>query len=351
MRTRSLLFLLLLLAGLTGCTLVLPESPYYNAHEIEFLFPEASERWVYFYGDPMTVTLEGQALILEPPRNAPSPWAVPGALWVNGMPLWREVLPPAAPKVKASYDPFTDAFRIRTETELRSSWYYDGRTWYKLTGELPAGRTAVAEPKEQSLELKWLTRGELRVVKAELEARAHDQPFVLFERAHTLHPPYRFEPSPWIYLATSLRVQKEIPKVSTPIYEWRVLKSGSYAAYADREPAAYLACSPQGAAELWDLAFGNRLPKPSPPALAPGHCLAGFFWGQKPTGGYRIEVRSGRIAGGLAEFTLELKTPPPGALTTQALTSPFVILELYRPAEEVRFYDLEGRLLARAFAR
>ncbi len=351
MKTRNLILLLLALAGLSGCRYLLPESPYFNVHEIEFLFPESSERWLYFYGDPMTVVLEGQALVLEPRRSAPSPWAVPDALWVNGMPLWREVLPPAAPQVKALYDPYSEAFRIVSETRLRSSWYHDGEHWYRLTQELAADTTAVVRPTREELKLAFLNAGELRVVRSELRARAHGQPFVLFERARPLHPPYRFEPRPWLYLTSSLRVQKEIPKVEIPIRSWRVVKAGNYAAYRDREPYALLACSRQGIAELWALAFGNQLPRPAPPEVAPGHCLAGFFWGLKPTGGYRVEVRSGKVEGGLAEFTLELKAPPPGALTTQALTSPYLILELFRPVEEVRFYDLEGQLLARAFAR
>lgn len=351
MKTRNLIVLLLALLGLSGCRYLLPESPYFNVHEIEFLYPESSERWLYFYGDPMVVNLDGQSLVLEPARTEASPWAVPGALWVNGMPLWREVLPPAAPKVEARYDPFTGAFEITTQTELRSSWYYDGFRWFRLSGEIAAGKTAIVHPVEADLKLSQLTWNELKVTERELRERTYGQPFVLFERAKPLHPRYRFDPEPWIYLTTSLRVQKEIPKVYTPLYEWRLYKSGSDAAYAAQEPAAYLACTPEGVAELWALAFGNRLPRPNPPALSPGHCLAGFFWGQKPTGGYRVEVRSGRIAGEVAEFTLDLKTPPPGSLTTQALTSPYVILELFRPVEEVRFYDLEGNLLARAFAR
>jgi len=352
MKMRKGFLLLFALLGLAGCRYLLPESPYFVVHEIELLFPEASERWAYFYGDPMAVSLEGETLVLQPPpEDERSPWAVPGALWVNGMPLWREVLPPVRPEVEARYDPFSGVFEIRTGTDLKSSWYYDGFEWYRLSGPVAAGRRVYVRPQPAQPRFENLTNGELRVIKNELVARGRGEPFLVFERARPVHPPYRFEPEPWVYLAASLRVQKEIVKVSQPLLDWRVLDTGSYAAYRGKEPYALLACSREALEELWDLAYGRKIPKPKPPELAPGRCLAGFFWGLKPSGGYRIEVRSGRRVGDRAEFVLELKTPPPGSLTTQALTSPFVLIELMGPVEEVRFYDLEGALLAQAYAR
>ena len=347
---RLSLVILLIAFVLAGCRLVTPEHPYFSAHEIELLFPEASERWVYFYGDPMTIELEGERLVLEPAGDEPSPWALPGALWVNGMPLWREVLPPVRPEVKASYDPFAGAYVLETEAGLIASWYYDGETWWRLSGPVPAGKEVLRVPEEGGFRPSGLTPDEVRVVRRELELRARGRPLVVFQRTGPVHRPYRFEPRPWVHRLASLRVQRGVPRRAAPALPWRVLKTGSYAAYKGRAPMAYLACSPRGVAELWDLAYGNRLPKAAPPVLEPGRCLAGFFWGLKPTGGYRIEVRGGRVSRRVAEFALELKAPPPGALTTQALTSPFVLIELFRPVDEVRFVDPDGKLLARALA-
>jgi len=335
---------------LMGCEIVLPQHPYYNAHEIELLFPEASERWVYFYGDPMVVELEGQTLTLAPGKE-PSPWAVPGALWVNGMPLWREVLPPVRPEVWAEYDPFARAFKVYARTDVRASWYYDGATWYRLTGPLAAGAEVVARPERRTFTGEKLTPDEAKVIRTELELRAKGRPLVVFEREKPVHPPYRFSPAPWIYLRSSFRVQDELPEVIILNQAtWKVLDQGNYAAYRDKTPLAYLACSEEGVRQLWQLAYGNRLPAPTPPS-PDGRCYAGFFWGLKPTGGYRVEVVSGRVEGGVAEFVLNLVSPPPGALTTQALTSPFVLIEIRGEVSEVRFLDPEGRLLARALAR
>ena len=342
---------LMLLLLVTGCRAIAPEHPYYNAHEIELLTPTASERWVYFYGDPMVVELEGETLTLEPAGGS-SPWAVPKALWVNGMPLWRELLPPVAPevKVRASYE--GDRFELSTETSLLSSWYYDGRGWYRLSGAVPAGKTKLVGRKPGIPRFSKLTADENRVVLRELEARSGGRELVVVERASPLHPRYRFSPSPWTYSRTSLRVLDRLPRAELQSDKlWWVLKQGTYASVKNREPLAYLACSPEGVAELWGMAFGSVLPTPTPPSLEPGHCLAGFFWGVKPSGGYRVSVAGVLVNGALAEVTLELKKPDPGMVTTAALTNPFVILEISRPVEEVRFYHPDGKLLARAIAR
>ncbi len=349
MKAKGFLVLLALLP-LVGCRLVLPEHPYYNAHETELLTPTASERWVYFYGDAMTVDLEGQPLALAP-GNGGSPWAVPGALWVNGMPLWRELRPPVRPQVQAGYDPATGEMVVETRTALAASWYYDGFSWYKLGGYLAAGKTVVYTPKPAAPRFGNLTPGENRVIVAELEARARGRRMVVFDRAFPVFPRYRFDPAPWVYRRTSLRVQTELPyRPVVTVRPWRLLKSGGYAAYKGRTPLAYLACTQKGVGELWQLAFGNQRPVPPPPTLAPGHCLAGFFWGLKATGGYQVTVLSGRLEGKVFAVRLDLKKPAPGAIVTQALTSPFVLLDLgVRPAE-VRFFDAKGRLLARAVA-
>ena len=349
MKAKWLLWLLALVP-LAGCRVVLPEHPYYNAHEVELLTPTASERWVYFYGDPMTVNLEGQTLTLEPGSGG-SPWAVSGALWVNGMPLWRELLPPVRPLVRAGYDPESGRVVVEARTALAASWYYDGAAWYRLGGYLASGKTRTYTPRPAPPVFGRLTPAENRVVVAELEARARGRRMAVFERLLPVYPGYRLVPAPWVYRRTSLRIQTEVPVEMAPeTPSWRVLKRGGYAAYRGRSPLAYLACSPKGVARLWQLAYGAQVPPPPPPALAPGHCLAGFFWGLKPSGGYRVEVLSGYPEGRVFYLRLRLGRPAAGAIVTQALTSPFVLVELGRAPSEVRFLDAKGRLLARAIA-
>jgi len=47
------------------------------------------------------------------------------------------------------------------------------------------------------------------------------------------------------------------------------------------------------------------------------------FWGEKPTGGYSLEIRSARAAGNRVTIRLALREPPPDAMLTQALTYPY----------------------------
>ena len=64
-------------------------------------------------------------------------------------------------------------------------------------------------------------------------------------------------------------------------------------------------------------ATGVRLPD-----AGEGTYLAAF-WGEKPTGGYTVEVLSARVKGDQTVVQLTLKKPPPDAMVGQALTYPY----------------------------
>ena len=72
------------------------------------------------------------------------------------------------------------------------------------------------------------------------------------------------------------------------------------------------------------------------------------YWGQKPTGGYSMAVRSARLEGDRVTVRLALKEPPRGAILTQALTYPYavaVLRELDPRGKDFSFVDEEGREL------
>jgi hypothetical protein len=60
------------------------------------------------------------------------------------------------------------------------------------------------------------------------------------------------------------------------------------------------------------------------------------YWGEKPTGGYSLAVRSARLEGERVSVQLALKEPPPDAMVTQALTHPYTVAV-------VRGLDLRGK--------
>ena len=60
------------------------------------------------------------------------------------------------------------------------------------------------------------------------------------------------------------------------------------------------------------------------------------YWGEKPTGGYSLAVRSASLEGERVSVQLALKEPPPDAMVTQALTYPYAVAL-------VRGLDLRGK--------
>jgi len=72
------------------------------------------------------------------------------------------------------------------------------------------------------------------------------------------------------------------------------------------------------------------------------------YWGEKPTGGYSMSVRSARLEGSRVIVRLALREPPRDAILTQALTYPYavaVIRELDPEGKDFSFVDDEGREL------
>ena len=72
------------------------------------------------------------------------------------------------------------------------------------------------------------------------------------------------------------------------------------------------------------------------------------YWGEKPTGGYSMSVRSARLEGSRVTVRLALREPPRDAILTQALTYPYavaVIRELDPGGKHFSFVDENGREL------
>ena len=81
------------------------------------------------------------------------------------------------------------------------------------------------------------------------------------------------------------------------------------------------------------------------PDAGEGTYLA-VFWGEKPTGGYTVEVLSARTEGSRIIVQLALQKPPPDAMVSQALTYPYAaaVLRNVDPGEkEFVFVTGNGR--------
>ena len=66
--------------------------------------------------------------------------------------------------------------------------------------------------------------------------------------------------------------------------------------------------------------------------------VVGVFLGQKPTGGYAVEIVSVERNDGTLTVSFREKVPPPGAILTQAFTQPFHIVRIgVEGTQAVRF--------------
>ncbi|MGH3086681.1 MAG: protease complex subunit PrcB family protein [Rubrobacteraceae bacterium] len=83
--------------------------------------------------------------------------------------------------------------------------------------------------------------------------------------------------------------------------------------------------------------------------VADGGAYLAVFWGRKNTGGYAVEVEAARLEGERVIVELALKSPPEGAIVTQALTYPYAIARIEAPDpsnKEIVLVDQDGRELA-----
>ena len=72
------------------------------------------------------------------------------------------------------------------------------------------------------------------------------------------------------------------------------------------------------------------------------------YWGEKPTGGYSLEVGSARLEGDRVTVRLVLEEPPRDAVVTQALTYPYavaVVRDLDPGGMDFSLTDQSGRAL------
>jgi hypothetical protein len=129
---------------------------------------------------------------------------------------------------------------------------------------------------------------------------------------------------------------------------FEIVARGQQAAGVDMAAFQLLRTNEELAA-AWGRAYGASLqPPPVPAADLERETLLAVFLGSKPTGGYGAEVRGVTLEGGDLFVDLVESAPGPGAMVTQALTSPWLIVRVPRGGvSAVWFRDpSDGRLIA-----
>lgn len=292
-------------------------------------------RHSYFYGNPTTFALDDRTVTLEDGTSA-SPLAVQNALLVDG----QAVLTTSVDAIPAPFGvvriPLTTMLQVRTSAALEDVVYFDGSAWLTLFDEAESGWSRRVAPRPRI--------GALRGVGALTPLEADALSGLLAESGQPLivaalpddDVPERTIDGLAEYRATALYVQNDVPvdpnTLSTPADEvvWDVIAQGNQAVGFDA-PAFRLVTDEVVLLELWNRAYGSSLEVPPVPSVDfSRETVVAVFQGDKPTGGYGIEVLAAAIEAGELFVDMRFSEPDPGAITTQALTSPWIFVRVLR---------------------
>ncbi len=291
----------------------------------------------YLYGAPTTLRVGAQTLNLTD-GSSTAPLAVPSALLVDGQPYLKTALAKlAAPPTRVQRIPLTSDVELQVGggNEAKEVVYFDGSKWFTLASEPRPSQGTRVVPKERFGGLEGL--GELTQEEADTLERA------LRERAPvavTLLPESRVPPRQTAglpnYRRTALYVQQTVPTDASaytpPVREliWDVLDSGGQARPAET-PSFQLITSQTDLVSAWNRAYGTRLTLPPLPDVNfPQETVLAVFLETKPTGGYGLEVQDVILDGNDLYVDLLETQPAPGTITTQALTTPWLLVRVLR---------------------
>lgn len=107
--------------------------------------------------------------------------------------------------------------------------------------------------------------------------------------------------------------------------EFSVLAEGPRASLPARKN--YAVYDAEEFVRLWALAYGDDVP-PLPGVDFDTHYVIGAFAGEKPTGGYGIDITGVEDSGNVRTVSMTLSRPGQGCIVTQAATSPFQFIVL-----------------------
>ncbi|AFZ68799.1 protease complex subunit PrcB family protein [Deinococcus peraridilitoris] len=390
-KQRSGLFLLSAVL-LGACSMNGPNN--FEVHEA-LLYGASTERIGWVYGSlngvaQSEVKLGEQQLTLRP--QVPDPLAINGTLSINGRATLRTPTSNVGRKVTVSRENGMN-FIVQANANVEGVYFTDGTAWYKLSSRLQAGSLVRVSAQEQ----RGL-RGAGKLTEAEADALANalqgqgQLAVAVIPEAEVPDAPLKAQPEPKNTLRTALFLQSQVntattaapapapgvaapvtsvpaPRVPAPVtpapatppasgtasgstlsggqLNIRELGRGAYSAYEQQQASVRLARSPSELGSLWSTANGNVSPPPAVPSVTfASNSVVAFFLGQRPTGGYGVRVLSTRANGTTLMVTVEVTSPGEGAITTQALTSPWVAFQVPGTFQRVVVQDPQGRTLA-----
>ena len=355
MTTRRLARFPLLALGaglLAGCAMTGPGQ--LRVHEAT-LYGAGAQRIVWVYGDlgsgPSSSLKLGQETVTLRAQVS-DPLATPGSLSVNGKAAYVTRTDDTAVRLTLSQDA-SGGFTVTPlpGNRVQAVYFTDGARWQKLSTTSGAasglgvgglrGAGQLTDAEADALTRALSGQGPLAVAVLD-EASAPDAPISA-------------EPRPQEQRRTALYVlsSAQIARTSTraPATGGQTMNSGTVrlgeiarGTNASAEgPSVVVARTVNEVRSLYALAYGRQSGAPALPSLAPGEALVGVFIGQRSTGGYGVRATGAGVQGNTLNLRVELTAPGAGSITTQALTSPWVIVRVGATFSDVQVTDQSGR--------
>jgi len=311
-------------------------------HDV-YLYGALDARLSYLYGSPRTFDLDGHTVTLSE-GSASAKYAVDGALLIDGAAYASTPLTPLDPAAAVvSRIPNTTDLELTADRAIEQTVYFDGGDYFTLADSAKAGTRQRVVPRPRLNRLRGL--GELTDREADALADALQKggkPFVVAVLPADALPKHTVNGT-GEYLHTGLYVQQGLvtTAAAAPTAQqvpWEVLAQGQQAVGFDK-PGFQLVTSQDQLTNLWYKAYGSQLQMPKVPTVDfSRETVVAAFDGQKPTGGYNLQVRDVTVENGELYIDLVATEPQAGAITTQGLTSPWILIHVLRGGFAVAWF-------------
>ena len=126
-----------------------------------------------------------------------------------------------------------------------------------------------------------------------------------------------------------------VPAVKEPSLKWRVIHTGSQARYQGSVRNMTYVPMADAYQKTWASLVGDS---PAPAIDFKREAVIFIIAGQRPTGGYAVNVKSIALEGDVLVVDAPVTAPSPDSMVTQALTSPFAVVAVDKiDATQVRW--------------
>ncbi|AAF11187.1 protease complex subunit PrcB family protein [Deinococcus radiodurans] len=351
--------LLALGAGLlAGCAVTGPGN--LRVHEAT-LYGAGAQRIVWVYGDlgsnPSSSLKLGQETVTLRAQVS-DPLATPGSLSVNGKAAYVGRIDNPVVRLTLGQDA-GGRFTVTplAGTRVQSVYYTDGARWQKLSAASGLATASSANGLRGA--------GQLTDAEADALTRALSNQGVLavavLDEASAPDARLSAEPTPQEQRRTALYVlsSSQITRTtttSTTVTQTQTTTGGGQSMNtvnlsevargtnaSAESPSVIVARNASEVRSLYGVAYGRQTGTPALPSLTSGEALVGLFIGQRGTGGYGVRATGADVQGNTLNLRVELTAPGAGSITTQAITSPWVIVRVGGNFSSVNVTDQSGR--------